>query len=97
MAAIAPNTPIETDNLEEAGDSEDTQNEEFEEQPDGEVLGATDENQTTYASMKTSYTSEDFFIFLSAIGFINPTEKKTNYCSENSPFPLFTYLLASNS
>lgn len=91
---IAPNALAETDDLEETGDSEDMQDEKSEEQPDGEILGATDESQTTYAPMGASYTSEDFFIFLSAIGFINPTDKETNYCSENSPSPLFTHLLA---
>jgi len=82
---IAPNALAETDDSEETGDFEDTRDEGSDEQSDGEILGATDENQTYYAQPKIGYTSEDEFIFLKFFGLLDYKPIESNFCPLNSP------------
>jgi len=91
---VAPNTPAETGGSEETIDSEDTQDEKSEEQPDGEILGASDENIPYFAPTQSGYTSEDAFIFLKLFGLLDYKPQEIKYCPvNNSPSP--SLLIAS--
>lgn len=62
---------------------------------DGEVLGATDENQSVSSSYSFSFNSESAYIFLSRINFFSSSKQKTNFCSASNPSSNIAYLLAS--
>jgi len=84
--ASQTDAPEETDDSKEASDFEDTRDEGSDEQLDGEILGAADENDSYHAPPQTGYTSEDEFIFLKLFGLLDYKLQNTNYCPINE-FP----------
>jgi PKD repeat protein len=67
------------------------------ENADGEVLGATDENSSNdYTPTQAIFSSEDAFIFFSSIGFLKPVTVEPSYCSLNDSSFSVAYILASS-
>lgn len=62
----------------------------------GEVLGATDENIPVSPNFDYHFTSEDAFIFLSDIGFLNSQNKEINYCPLKNTTASLEYFLISS-
>ena len=61
----------------------------------GEVLGATDENQSVSSSYRSSFNSENAYIFLSRINFVSSSKQKINFCSASDPSSNIAFLIAS--
>lgn len=94
---IAPGAPEE--NADEAVANEESSSEEIvreDTNTDGEVLGATDENELTPSNYNPAFSSEDAFIFLSDIGFLKSQNKEINYCPLKSTTASLEYYLISS-
>ena len=63
---------------------------------EGEILGATDENQNNYAHMPTGYTSEDEFIFFKLFGLLEYKPQEMNFCPVNQSPITIAFLLVPN-
>ncbi|HLM83868.1 MAG TPA: lamin tail domain-containing protein [Candidatus Bathyarchaeia archaeon] len=63
----------------------------------GEILGASDENETAAsAQYESNFSSEDAFIFLSDIGFLKSQNKEIDYCPLKNTTASLDYLLISS-
>jgi len=84
---------IEADTADEELDSKEIAEEATDN--DGEVLGATDENQSASPSYSPSFNPESAYIFLSRINFLPSSGQETNYCPTNNPSSNIAFLIAS--
>ena len=88
---ITPNSPTETGDSQETSTSEDTRDEGSDEQPDGEILGATDENVPYFTPTQSGYTSEDEFIFFKFFGLLEHKPREATFCPAIQPVNTLAY------
>ncbi len=94
---IAPDA--EKENTDEAVANEEFDSEEVtgeDTNNDGEVLGATDENELSISNYNPAFSSEDAYIFLSDIGFLKSQNKAINYCPMKNTTGSLEYFLISS-
>ena len=91
---IAPSAPAETGDSEETSDSENTRDggdEGSDEQLDGEILGAADENVPYFAPTQSGYTPEDAFIFFKFFGLLEYKPREATFCPAIQPANTLAY------
>ncbi|MDD5489104.1 MAG: lamin tail domain-containing protein [Candidatus Moranbacteria bacterium] len=72
-------------------DSDNNENEENGSSDDGEILGATDENQTDLAPKSALYSPEDKFIFFKLFGLLEYEPHEAEYCPAFQPENTLAY------